>query len=552
MEYITLWYNCLLSKFFKRYLDFSSTPFYIVAKTYRYMKQSLLLFCVLSISIAQQRPNIIVIMTDDHAKNAVSIYGSKINSTPNIDRIGKEGVVFTNAFVTNSICGPSRAVQLTGKYSHLNGVKDHSDTHFNGEQWTYPKALQKAGYFTALVGKWHLGSFPTGFDFINAMVGQGEYYNPRFIQSNGDTVRMTGYTTELITDIALKVIDSVSDKPFCILLNQKAPHRNWMPDAKYFSLYDSIDVPIPDNFFDDYNSRSRAAKEQDLEVRNMYLSYDLKLFLEEGAEETGTGGSLRFMKLAQEAWSRDINRMTREQREAWKTYYKPISDAFYKNKPEGRKLEEWKYQRYIKDYIRCIASVDDNIGRLMEHLRTKGILDNTMIIYTSDQGFFLGEHGWYDKRFMYEESIGIPFLVRYPKMFSEGTIKNEIILNLDIAPTLLSIAGVPVPEELQGRSVTELFSKDLKSPWRTSMYYHYFEYPHGWHKVKRHYGIRTNRFKLIHFYNDTDEWELYDLQNDKSEMNSIFAVPANRDIVKQLKNELYGLKAFYKDTVKTN
>ncbi len=510
------------------------------------MKFFFLLFVLCSLLFPQQRPNIIVIMTDDHAKRAVSAYGSRLNSTPHIDRLASDGVLFTNAFVTNSICGPSRAVHLTGLYNHLNGMKDHSSK-FDGSQWTYTKELQKAGYFTALVGKWHLGILPTGFDFFNALVDQGEYYNPRLILTNGDTIRRTGYTTELLTDIAKEVIDSVRDRPFCLLLHQKAPHRNWMPDAKHFSLYDTVDIPIPDNFFDDYAGRSRAAKEQDLEVRNMYLTYDLKLYLEEGESETGSGGSQRFKLQAEKAWERDLQRLTREQREAWESYYRPISDAFYKDKPEGRKLEEWKYQRYIKDYLRTIASVDDNIGELIEHLEQRGLLENTVIIYTSDQGFFLGEHGWYDKRFMYEESIGIPFIVRYPKLFPAGSVRSEMILNLDVAPTVLDIAGVPIPDHVQGKSFLSLFSPGKEWNWRTSLYYHYYEYPHGWHKVKRHYGIRTERYKLIHFYNDTDEWELYDLRQDPNEMNNVISSPDYADIREDLHKELRRLQQHYRD-----
>jgi uncharacterized sulfatase len=486
-------------------------------------------------------------MTDDHAKNAVSIYGSTINATPNIDRIGKEGATFTRAFVTNSICGPSRAVHLTGKYSHLNGVLDHS-MKFNGTQWTYPKALQQAGYYTALIGKWHLGTLPTGFNYFSALVDQGEYYNPRFIIPTGDTVRMTGYTTELITTIAMSVIDSTRDQPFCILLHQKAPHRNWMPEPKHFTMFDSADVPMPDNFFDDYAGRSRAAKEQDLEVRNMYLTYDLKLFLEEGESETGSGGSQKFKLQAEDAWKRDLKRMTNEQREAWMKYYKPISDAFYKNPPSGKDLEKWKYQRYIKDYLRTIASVDDNIGVLLDYLSKKGILDSTVIIYTSDQGFFLGEHGWYDKRFMYEESIGIPYLVRYPPLIRAGTVKSELILNLDVAPTMVELAGATSPDDLQGRSLLSLFTAGKEWNWRTSIYYHYYEYPHGWHKVKRHYGIRTERYKLIHFYNDIDEWELYDLLLDPHEMNNIAGNAEFLPTITQLKKELAGLRMLYRDT----
>ena len=486
-------------------------------------------------------------MTDDHAKNATSIYGNKLINTPNIDRIGKEGVTFTNAFVTNSICGPSRATFLTGKYSHINGYKDNRDLHFDGSQWTYPKELQNAGYYTAMIGKWHLGSYPTGFDFWKILVNQGEYYNPRFIEQDHDTVQQMGYTTEILTDLAMKIIDSVQGRPFCIMLHQKAPHRNWMPDAKYFHLFDSDTLPMPDNYFDDYATRSLAAKQQDMEVRNLYLSYDLKLYLNEGEEDPGSGGSERFAQQAKEAWEHSLNRLTREQREAWDSYYKPISDEFYRNKLTGKKLEQWKYQRYIKDYLRCIVSVDDNVGILLDYLQKKGLLDNTIIIYTSDQGFFLGEHGWYDKRFMYEESIGIPFLMRYPKLFKPGTVKNEIVLNLDLAPTLLDILHLPIPEDVQGESMMALFNPQTENRWRKSMYYHYYEYPYGWHKVKRHYGIRTERYKLIHFYNDIDAWELYDLKNDPHEMVNLYGDSRYTHTVDTLKKDLYLLQKKYKD-----
>ena len=504
------------------------------------------LFCLASICNAQhQKPNIIVIMTDDHAKKATSRYDGTLNATPNIDRIGAEGVTFRNAFVTNSICGPSRAVFLTGVYSHINGMRDHSNR-FDSSQMTVPKLLREQGYFTAIVGKWHLVSTPTGFDFWKVLIDQGEYYNPNFIEM-GDTSQYEGYATNIITDLAIETIEKrVQGKPFFLMVNEKAPHRNWMPDTAHLRMYDDGDIGLPENFSDDYNDRTRAAKEQDMEVRNMYLSSDMKLYMPESEPETGTGGKKGFDAKAD--WMRLYERMNAEQKKAWDDYYKPISDAFYKERPEGTKLAKWKYQRYIKDYLRCIASVDENVGRLLTYLEKTNLLDNTLIVYTSDQGFFLGEHGWYDKRFMYEESIGIPLLMRLPSMITSGIDRSELVMNLDLAPTILQIAGVTIPDRMQGNSLVPLFREGSVSSWRQAVYYHYYEYPHGWHRVKRHYGIRTDRYKLIHFYNDNDEWELFDLKADPFEMHNLYGKPERETIVNSLKRELNSLITKYKDT----
>ncbi len=501
---------------------------------------------LMSAAIAQNRPNIIVIMTDDHAKAATSIYNGKLLETPNIDRIGSEGAVFWNAFATNAICGPSRAAQLTGVYSHINGIRDNRDQNFDGSQLTMPKVLQAAGYYTMLIGKWHLGSEPTGFDYWNILIGQGQYYNPRFIEM-GDTVNTVGYVTETITDLALAKLDEVKDRPFLLMLHHNSPHRNWMPDSKYFALFDSVDLPVPETFYDDYRTRSDAARDQDMEIRNMYRTFDMKLYLPEGERDPGSGGNERYDGRA--SWDAVYGRMTEEQKKAWDDYYKPISDDFYRKGLKGKELEEWMYQRYIKDYLRCVASVDENTGELLDYLEERGMLDNTLIVYTSDQGFFLGEHGWYDKRFMYEESIGIPLLVRYPKNIPAGTVVDRMVLNIDLPATLIDAAGLPIPERMQGESMMRVV-RDPKDPdWRTSMYYHYYEYPHGWHKVKRHYGIRTERYKLIHFYNDIDDWELYDLQEDPFELNNLYGKPEVEAMTKQLKAELKSLQEKYGDTL---
>jgi arylsulfatase A-like enzyme len=493
----------------------------------------------------QSHPNIILIMTDDHAKNAVSCYGSKINQTPNIDRLAHEGIRFDNSFVTNSICAPSRAVILTGKYSHINGLKDNRDR-FNGDQMTFPKLLQKAGYQTAMIGKWHLKSPPQGFNTWKILPGQGDYYNPRFIE-NGDTVRYEGYATNLITDFSIETLDDFDKgKPFCLLYFHKAPHRNWMPDTKHLTLYDDVEIPLPETFFDDYSTRSAAAREQDMEIINLFTSTDMKIHMPEGAKDySGGSGADNFN--APKWWARNYNSMTEEQRKAWDAAYEPKNKAFAEANLSGKELAIWKYQRYIKDYLRCVTSVDENIGRLLDYLDKNGLTDNTIIIYTSDQGFYLGEHGWYDKRFMYEESLGMPLIVRYPKEIKPGSISDEIVMNLDFCPTFLDYAGIKIPEDVQGESLRPLLNGQTPDTWRDAMYYHYYEYPHGWHFVKRHYGIRTKTHKLIHFYHDIDAYELYDLKNDPNELNNIYGKSELINIQKELKNELANLRTYYGD-----
>ena len=487
------------------------------------------------------RPNILLIVTDDHAKNAVSIYGSELLQTPNIDRIGKEGIKFENAFVTNSLCGPARAVMLTGKYSHLNGFRDNNDR-FDNTQVTIPKILKQNGYYTAVVGKWHLVTEPTGFDYWNILIDQGSYYNPDFVEM-GDTAIRTGYSTDIITELAIQTLNTrPKDKPFYLMLHQKAPHRNWMPNLKHLGKFDSLNFEVPENYFDDYATRSDAAREQDMKVRDMFHAYDLKLKVPENEKDPGTGGhkggdGKRF-------WEGDYKRFNEEQKKLWDEYYKPISDAFYKSNLKGAKLEEWKYQRYIKDYLSCVVSVDENIGLVLDYLEKNNLLENTLIIYTSDQGFFLGEHGWYDKRFMYEESLGIPLVMRMPDRIQSSSTNSDLVLNLDIAPTILDAAGINIPSDFQGVSLLQ------DSPSRTSIYYHYYEFPYGAHSVKKHYGVRTQRYKLIHFYNDIDDWELYDLKKDPNEMNNLYRKESFHKLADSLKSELTRLREFYKDTIR--
>ena len=468
----------------------------------------------------KKRPNIIFIMTDDHASHAMSCYGSRINKTPNLDRIASEGMRFRNSFCTNSICAPCRAVILTGKYSHLNGVIDNREK-FDGSQQTFPKLLQKAGYETAMIGKWHLKTDPTGFDYWNVLPGQGAYYNPA-MKEMGQQKKYTGYVTDIITDHALRWLkERDQDKPFCLMYQHKAPHRRWEPGPNHLTMYDDVTIPEPDNLFDDYSNRGRAAKEQDMSIAKTMTENDLKL--------TPTSKNL-----------------TPEQKRLWDAAYGPKNEAFKKANLQGKDLIRWKYQRYIKDYLRCIASVDDNVGRVLDYLDESGLAENTVVFYTSDQGFYLGDHGWFDKRFMYEESLRMPLLVRYPGKVKAGSVSDDIVLNLDFGATFLDFAGVPVPADMQGESIRKVLQGKTPGNWRKSMYYHYYEYP-AVHSVKRHYGVRTKRYKLIHFYNDIDEWELYDLKEDPKEMKNVFDDPAYANIVKELKVELQALREKYKD-----
>jgi arylsulfatase A-like enzyme len=484
----------------------------------------------------EARPNILFMMSDDHAAQAISCYGSKINQTPNIDRLAREGIKFDNCFCTNGICAPSRAVILTGKHSHVNGVIDNR-LEFDGSQQTFPKLLQQAGYNTAMIGKWHLKSDPTGFDYWNIFPGQGYYYNPEFIEM-GEKKQHMGYATDITTDICLEWLESRDKtKPFCLMYHHKAPHRNWMPSPRHLTLYDDIDIPEPENLFDTYETRSAAAREQEMTIANhMYPAYDLKLTPpdEHNIED-------------KKYWEWIFSRLTDEQRAAWDTAYGPKNEEFREAKLKGKELVRWKYQRYIKDYLRCIASVDENIGRVLDYLDQNDLSENTIVIYTSDQGFFLGEHGWFDKRFMYEESLRMPFIIRYPKEIKGGSINDDIVQNLDFAPTFLDFAGIQMPRDMQGRSLRNLLQGKTPPDWRQTAYYHYFEYP-AVHAVKRHYGIRTQRYKLMHFYYDINAWELYDLDKDPHEMNNVYEQATYSAVVKELTEELERLRAFYGDT----
>ncbi len=470
-----------------------------------------------------ERPNILFIMSDDHAAHAIGAYGSRINTTPNIDRLAREGRRFANCFCTNGICAPSRAVILTGKYSHLNGVRDNAVA-FDGSQTTLPKLLQEAGYQTVLIGKWHLKSDPTGFDYWNILPGQGEYYNPDLIEM-GQKVRVEGYVTDLLTHLAVDFLEKKRDpaRPFFLMLHHKAPHRNWQPAPRHLSLYDNAEIPEPPTLFDDYSTRSRAAREQEMTVRDHFnLETDLKMGPPPG-------------------------RLNDAQRGAWEAAYGPKREAFSKAKPQDDLLVRWKYRRYMEDYLACVAAVDESVGRVLDALEKTGLAANTLVVYTSDQGFFLGDHGWYDKRFMYEESLRMPFLARLPGVVPAGSVCEDMFLNLDFAPTFLDLAGVPVPGEMQGLSALELLRGRTPEDWRQAIYYHYYEYP-AVHMAKRHYGIRTRRFKLIHFYYDIDAWELYDLEKDPRELDNVYGDPSYLDIRQELSEQLKEIQASYGDS----
>jgi arylsulfatase A-like enzyme len=461
------------------------------------------------------RPNILFIMSDDHAAHAISAYGSKINQTPNIDRLAKEGVRFNNCFAVNSICTPSRAAILTGKYSHINGVTVFN--RFDGSQWTVAKALQQAGYHTGMIGKWHLQSDPTGFDYWNILVGQGLYHNPVFIEM-GERKKLTGYATDIIADLSLDFLQNrPKDKPFFLMCHHKAPHRPWEPDAKHVHMFDDVRIPEPDTFNDDYTTRSDAAREATMRIDRDLTRNDLKLTPPAGLAGTNLA-----------TWK--VGTVTElEVVEGGKT-----------NTLSGVALKRWKYQRYLQDYLRCVASVDDNVGRVLDYLDQTGLATNTIVIYTSDQGFFLGDHDWFDKRFMYEESIRMPFLVRYPPAIKPGSMNEAMILNVDFAPTFLEFAGLTTPAEVQGHSLKSLLSGKTPDDWRKSWYYRYYHYPAD-HQVQPHYGVRTERYKLIYF-NRIDQWELFDLKTDPRELKNIFGDPQNTKIVAGLKSEMARLR----------
>lgn len=485
----------------------------------------------------QEQPNILFIMSDDHAVQAISAYGhplAKLAPTPNIDRLARQGALFTANYCGNSICGPSRATVLTGKHSHRHGFMRNTAEGFDGSQVTLPKILQENGYQTAIIGKWHLVSEPTGFDFWNILIDQGEYNNPDFISGN-DTVRHEGYVTDIITGLTIEWLENRNrQKPFFLMMHHKAPHRNWMPAPRHYQLYSDTAFPVPSNYFDDYRGREAAARQEMNIYRDMYEGHDLKMV------ETKGSRNLRYDPWPQ-VW---IDRMTGAQFEEFWNAYQPKADSFFDiDSSDTTGIALWKFRRYIEDYLATIKSVDESVGQVLDYLEKNGLADNTVVVYTSDQGFYLGEHGWFDKRFMYEESMRMPLLVRYPPLIERGTKVAELTQNIDFAPTLLDFAGIDIPAEMQGVSMVNLLREEVPMKWRNALYYHYYEFP-GFHSVRKHYGIRTNRHKLIYFYED-DNWELFDLETDSLEMNNIYGREDTGPVFKELEQELRRLQTLY-------
>ncbi len=497
---------------------------------------SLLASCYLLLSVAAKGPNILFIFSDDHAEAAISAYGShlaKSAPTPNLDRIAKEGAIFKNSFCANSICGPSRACILTGLHSHTNGFLDNNNSRFDGTQTTFPQLIQKEGYQTAMIGKWHLVSNPTGFNYWEILPGQGAYYNPDFIQMDNSRKRYQGYCTDIITDLALEWLknEREKDKPFVLMCQHKAPHRNWSPAPRHLNLFDDIKMPEPDTLFDRYGgNRSRTLKEHEMGIKDhMYWGHDMKFH----------GKESMFPKyFLSGIINRQYERMTDSQKKQWDTAYGPKNEKLINDIKSGKlnekEITQWKYQRYIKDYLRCIKAVDENVGRLLDYLDDSGLAEDTIVIYSSDQGFYLGEHGWYDKRWMFEESLAMPFLIRWPGVIPAGVESKTLIQNIDYAPTFLELAGATIPKRMHGRSLVNAFKDPLKKPkdWRKSIYYAY--YGERTHRVAKHDGIRTDRHKLIHFPN-TKEWNLFDLEKDPKEMNSVHKDPQYSNILTSLK-----------------
>ncbi len=489
---------------------------------------------------ADNRPNIVYIMSDDHTAQMMSCYGNSPVQTPNLDRIAEGGVLFSNSFVANSLSGPSRACMLTGKHSHKNGFTNNEHGVFDGSQQTMPKLMQQAGYQTALIGKWHLVSTPTGFDYYDILPEQGNYYNPDFIHMDGTRTKEQGYCTNIITDKSIEWLEQRDrDKPFILFVHHKACHRDWLPEMKYLREYEDTTFPLPPNFYDTWEGRI-AAQQQEMSIaseHDMDLVYDNKVYVP-GDKSRLSGLYLSY-----------ISRMDAEDSVAYHEFYDSLSIAYKQHPLTGNELAEYKFQRYMRDYAKVTRSLDDNVGRLMDYLEESGLLANTLVVYTSDQGFYMGEHGWFDKRFMYEESMHTPLIMRLPARFSLRGDIEELVQNIDYAPTFLELAGAEVPDDIQGLSLVPLLKGEKPQNWRDALYYHYYEYP-AEHSVKRHYGIRTDRYKLIHFYNDIDVWELYDLESDPYEMHNIYGEKGTEELVDSLKLRMLALQEEYSDPVR--
>lgn len=503
----------------------------------------LLVGLVAGTAAADDRPNILFVFSDDHAPHAIGAYDGWLKSvdpTPNIDKLAAQGIVFRNSFCTNSICGPSRAVIQTGKHSHKNGFMNNGNS-FDWNQQTFPKLLQKAGYTTAIYGKSHLRGQPQGYDDWKVLPGQGLYYNPDMITPKG-RMRIDGYCTDVVTDLAVEWLKEgrKEGKPFMLMVQHKAPHRNWMPALRHLDLYADIDIPEPNTLFDKWFDNAPPSRFQELEIdRHMHLNFDLFVDLVPSFEGDALQG--RYDK---SAW-RNMQRMSDEQLKAWRDYYGPKDKEFHDAKLTADGLVRWKYQRYAKNYLRCIKGVDESVGTLMETLDELGLSDNTVVIYSSDQGFYIGDHGWYDKRWMYEESLKMPFIVKWPGVAKPGTKCDELIQNLDYAETFLDMAGAEIPADMQGASLVPLMKGERPADWRKSIYYHYYEYP-SVHMVPRHYGVRNERYKLMRFY-QFDEWEFYDLETDPDELTNQYNNPEYADQIAEMKQELERLRTHYDD-----
>ncbi|MEN1785285.1 MAG: sulfatase [Bacteroidota bacterium] len=496
----------------------------------------------------KQRPNVIFIMSDDHAYQAISAYDDRLLQTPNIDRIANEGMLFTNACVANSICAPSRATILTGKHSHLNGKIDNRFP-FDTTNVTFPQYFQKAGYQTALFGKLHFGNNPKGVEDFMILPGQGNYINPDFITKDGDTT-ITGYVTDIVTDQTLKWLQDRRDpeRPFMLMYLHKAPHRPWWPRADKFKAFSKKTFPEPATLMDNYAGRGIAAREAEMNLlQHMQYSHDSKIRPETLAAMKSV---LPKVDTFEWGWKQPYeDRVNSIQRAA----YKPVLDSInlwfqnnWESMTDGEKIK-WKYQRYMQDYLGCISSVDDNVGRVLDYLERSGLSENTIVVYTSDQGFYLGEHGWFDKRFIYNESFKTPLLIRWPGVVTPGKVNTKMVQNLDFAPTLLDACDIPIPKDMQGLSMVPLLKGADSDFKRDAVYYHYYEYP-SVHMVKRHYGIVTEDYKLVHFYYDVDEWELYDRKQDVHEMQNEYHNPKYQNVVKQLTQQLQELRLHYGDS----
>lgn len=491
---------------------------------------------------AAERPNILFLFSDDHAIKSISAYGgplADVAPTPNIDRIANEGAVFLNSFCANSICGPSRATILTGKHSHKNGFIRNTRKGFDQTQWTVAKGLQKSGYQTAVIGKWHLNSTPVGFDYFEILPGQGAYYNPDFIQMDGSKKRFEGYATDLATDKSVKWLDQRDKtKPFFLMCQHKAPHRTFAPAMRHLGAFDDVEIPEPETLFDDYSGRSKTLANNEMEIdRHFDWAYDAKVRKDER-------GDVKLPK-PDRYGTPEYNRMTPAQKKVWDAHFEPHNKQFLADFAAGKlshkELVRWKYRRYMRNYLSTVKAVDESVGRMLKYLDDNGLAENTVVIYSSDQGFYLGEHGWYDKRWMFEESFRMPFLVRWPGVVKPGSKPEQLIQNIDYAPTFMQIAGETVPSEVQGHSLLPVFKGD-SADWRKSLYYAYYEF--GEHKVPRHFGVRSETHKLMYFP-DSDEWNMFDLQNDPNEMRSIYGEATNKVVQQELTEEFKRLRTLY-------